>query len=324
MTLTRFGTFEDKPVYEATLTSDTGVEVKVLNYGAVVRDWRVPDSAGAPFPVTLGFETFDPYPLHSRSFGIIAGRIANRVKDGRFTLDGTTYQLDRNERGVNHIHGGAKGLGRQLWDMEADATSARLTLTSPDGAMGYPGEVAFTVTMTLAGNTITFDMNGVPDRPTPIALAQHSYFLLGGPVATHRMMINADRVTETGAGKIPTGNLLPVEGTPFDFRTPRAIGSTEIDINFCLTARDPAMTLEGDAMRLTLSTDRPGVQVYDAYDMPPVPVPGLGGVHYGAFAGIALEAQDWPDALNNPAFPNIIRTPDAPYRQTTSINIVPR
>ncbi|MCF3936467.1 galactose mutarotase [Acuticoccus sp. M5D2P5] len=323
MTITQFGTFEDAPVYEARLTSSAGVEVRVLNYGAVVRDWRVPDRSDVPQTVTLGFDTFEPYPLHSRSFGIIAGRVANRIRDARFTLDGKVHQLEPNE-GANQLHGGKRGFGRRLWEIEADGSAARLRLESADGDMGFPGKVDVTVEFRLTGNTLVFDMTAVPDRPTPISLAQHSYYALGGPIAAHTMVVNADRYTETGAGKLPTGAVPPVDGTMFDFRSPRAIGDAEIDVNFCLTHGDPALTLTGETMALALSTDRPGVQVYDGYDMPPVPVPGLGGARYGTFAGIAIEAQDWPDAVNNPTFPSVIHTPDDPYRQTTRVTITPR
>lgn len=316
------GSKDGAPVYAATLTSDAGVAVAILSWGCVVQSWRVPDRTGVPREVTLGFPDFAPYPEHSRSFGIVAGRLANRVRDGRFTLAGTTYQLDRN-RGPHHLHGGSQGLGRQNFALEADATSVRLTHTSPDGHMGYPGSVRFTVDIALSGTALTFSMTGVPDRPTPVSLAQHSYYALGGPVADHRLTVAASRVTEIDDLVVPTGRILPVAGTAFDFRTPRAIGGTRLDLNFCLDAGTPAVILEGSDFRLALATDRPGLQVYDAYDLPPVPVPGHGGVLYGPWCAVALEAQDWPDAVNHEGFPSIIATPERPYRQTTSIAIAP-
>lgn len=323
MSVRQIGSFEGEAVWEARLVSSAGVEVAVMSYGAAIRDWRVPDGSGVPQVVTLGFETFDPYPEHSRSFGIIAGRIANRVRNGRFTLNGRSYQLDRN-KGPDHLHGGSRGLGRRLWSLEADETRARLTITSPDGEMGYPGGVDFTVEISLEGHTVTFDMTGVPDTPTPIALAQHSYYHLGGPVADHRLCVDADRVTVTDERNLPTGRLAAVAGTELDFRAPRRIGEQEIDHNFCLTGTSPAATLEGAAMRLALTTDRPGLQVFDAYDFPQIPVPGLEGRRYGPFAGVALEAQDWPDAVNHANFPDVIATPDRPYRQLTRVSIAPR
>ena len=323
MTVRRIGTIDDAAVDEARLVSAAGVEVAVMSYGAAVRDWRVPDATGAPRAVTLGFDTLGAYPEHSRSFGIIAGRLANRVRNGRFTLGGTTYQLDRN-KAPDHIHGGRCGLGKRVWALHADGSRARLTLTSPDGEMGYPGTVAFTVDIGLDGHTLTFDMTGVPDRPTPIALAQHSYYCLGGPVAGHRLTVNASRVTETDERNVPTGDLSEVTGTRLDFRTPRAIGTERLDHNFCLDGPAPAATLEGEAMHLSLETDRPGLQVFNAFDFPEIPVPGLEGRSYGPFAGIALEAQDWPDSVNHASFPDVIATPERPYRQTTRVTITPR
>lgn len=319
----QIGTFEGQAVHQARLVSGTGVEVDVLSFGAVVRDWRVPDRAGVPRTVTLGFDSFEPYIANSRAFGAMCGRVANRIRHGRFTLGGATYQLDLN-RPPDHIHGGSRGLGLQLWNMEADDRSARLTLTSPDGEMGYPGTVRFTVTITVEGNKVRFEMLGEPDRPTPVNLAQHSYYRLGGTVAEHVLQVAAHLVCDLDERFMPTGEIVDIRGTPLDFTAPRAIGTVPIDRNFCLHARDPAGVLDGRDYRLSITTDRPGLQVYNAFNMPPVAVPGLGGEMYGPFSGIALEAQDWPDAMNHPNFPSIIATPDRPYRQTTEVTIVPR
>ena len=318
-----FGEHEGRPVHEAMLRSDAGVEVSLLSYGALVRDWRVPDRNERPRTVTLGFDTFEPYPQHSRSFGIIAGRVANRVRDGRFTLGGQTYQLVRNDGG-NHLHGGSVGLGRRVWTMEADDAHARLTIDSADGEMGYPGKVRFIVEVRLEGFALSFTMRGEPDRATPIALAQHSYYALGGDPRAHELTVAARRVTATDERNVATGEVVDVDGTRYDFRSPRPVGSGKIDINYCLDRCDPAAVLVGETMRLTLTTDRPGLQVYNAHDMPIIPVPGLGGARYAPYAGIALEAQDWPDALNNAHFPKIIATPDAPYEQRTTVTIAPR
>ena len=321
MSLETFGDFQGTPVLRTTLRSDE-VALNLISYGAAVQSWEVMGPSG-PMQATLGFETFEPYPDWSRSFGIIAGRLANRVRDGQFRLDGETVQLDRNE-GRNHLHGGSVGFGRKLWVMESDGRAARLTLTSPDGDMGYPGTVHVTVDVTVDGPTVTFDMTAVPDRPTPVALAQHSYYALGGPIEEHVLHIAADQMTVTDAANIPTGELAPVAGGPFDFLTPRAIGDQELDDNFCLKENAPAATLTGRDMMLILSTDRPGLQVYNAFDMPDIAAPGLGGAIYGPWSGVALEAQDWPDAVNHENFPGVVATPDRPYRQTTSITITPR
>ena len=311
-------------VHEVTLTSHTGVRVAVMSFGAAVRDWQVPDRAGSARTVTLGFDDFAPYPQHSRSFGIVAGRIANRVRDGAFVLDGVRYQLDRN-KGAHHLHGGRDGLGVQLWQMEpGGASSVRLTHVSPDGSMGYPGTVSFTVDITLTGHALTFDMTGTPDRATPIALAQHSYYQLGGPLADHTLYVAADRITASDADKVTTGGFVDVADAGLDFRTARRLGAAEIDNNFCLLTGTPAAVLEGADFVLTLTTDQPGLQVYSAYDFPEIPVPGLGGAHYGPYAALALEAQAYPNAVNTPHFPPVIATPEQPYRQVTTVEIAPR
>ncbi|MEO1102592.1 MAG: aldose epimerase family protein [Pseudomonadota bacterium] len=315
-----FGSHDGETVHETTL-QDGDVSVSILSLGAIVRNWRVPDRSGRLRSVTLGFDEFAPYAVNPKAFGIIAGRIANRVREGRFPLDGQEVQLDINMP-PDHIHGGTKGLGKQVWQMESDGRTARLTLTSPDGEMGFPGAVEFTVIISLEGHTLTFDMTGVPDCKTPIALAQHSYYDLGGPVAQHTLEVPADTITELGPRKIPTGGILEVAGTPLDFRNPRAIGTTEIDINYCLGTKRPACVLTGADYRLTLETDRPGLQVYNGYDFQVIDAQGHDGRRYGPFPGVALEAQDYPDAVNNPSFPSVMRTPDAPYRQRTSVTIV--
>ncbi|WMS42591.1 aldose epimerase family protein [Acuticoccus sp. MNP-M23] len=315
-----FGTIGGKPVYEATLT-DGDVAISVLSHGATMRDWRVPDATGKTQSVILGFDDIGPYTDNKRSFGILAGRIANRVRDGRFTMDGTTYQLDQNQNG-NHLHGGSDGIGRQHWTMEEDGKSVRLTLKSPDGAMGYPGNVDFTYVISLDGHTVTFDITAVPDRPTPIAPAEHNYYRLGAPLAEHVMTIPAGHTTAVDDGLIPTGELAPVDGTPLDFRQPKKIGDQKIDDNFCLDGA-PACRLETDAYVLTMTTDRPGLQVFSGFTLPQFETAGHDGIVYGPFAGVALEAQNYPDTVNNPSFGNIIATPDKPYRQTTSVTIVP-
>ncbi|MEM0906677.1 MAG: aldose epimerase family protein [Pseudomonadota bacterium] len=315
-------THEGRDVRQAILR-DGEVSVTFLSFGAILSDWRVPDRRGVAQSVTLGFDQFAPYRDSDRAFGIIAGRVANRIKNARFPFEGTVVEVDRN-LGEHHIHGGALGLGRQHFDLEADASTARLTLKSPDGAMGYPGNVDFTFDIALKGHTLTFDLKAVPDRPTPVALAQHSYFRLGAPAQEHVMTIHAANTTALDEALIPTGAIVPVEGTALDFRAPRTIGDTQIDRNFCLDQKDPAVVLETEAYALTLRTDRPGLQVYNGFNFPTFDVAGHDGIHYGPYPGIALEAQDFPDALNNPSFPSIIVTPDRPYRQVTSITITPK
>jgi len=325
----KFGKFDGRDVTRATLT-DGDVAVSILNYGCITQDWRVP-LGGTRVPVVLGFEQFEDYPEHSRSFGIIAGRVANRTALGRFELGGIAYQLPINN-GPNHLHGGLRGLGRRLWTMEADGPrSVQLSYHSPDGEEGYPGAVDFNILITLEGRALTYVMTGVPDRATPINLAQHSYYNLNAAhVLDHKLHLTAAHYTPVDDTLIPTGQIDPVAGTHFDFRKPAAIGDldprrTGIDLNMVLDAdRDttaPAAILEApNGLSLKLWTDQPGIQLFNAPEMT-IAVPGLAGQRYGHFSGLCLEAQKFPDALNQPHFPSIICTPDAPYHQKLTVEI---
>ncbi|RUT30189.1 galactose mutarotase [Arsenicitalea aurantiaca] len=335
MTVSRsvFGEHEGKQVDQFRLVSDTGVEVDIISYGVVVRDWRVP-VAGGLRSVVLGFESFAPYPVHSPHFGSLAGRVANRIGGSRFTLEGREYVLPSNENG-NHLHGGPGGLGRQVWEGEVDdaGTGVRFTHFSPDGAMGYPGNVTFTAHYTLSGNRLRLALSAETDRLTPISLVQHQYFNLGttDTIIDHRYRIAASAFTEPGPQLLPTGAILPVAGTKYDFRTPRVMrdadGSPQdFDVNLVLdTGRDAgtpvAEVVSPDAdLTLRLFTDRPGVQLYNAV-YTDIPVPGLEGRRYGKHAGFCLEDQSFADAVHNPHFPSILHSPDRPYRHWCEIEI---
>ena len=325
------GQIDGQDVREATLRSDTGVVLKIMNWGAVVRDWQVP-VAGRSRRVVLGLDDPAHYPLHSPHFGAIAGRYANRIAKGRFTLDGREHALPCNN-GENHLHGGPLGFGKRFWEIEADGTQVRLTLVSPDGDAGYPGTLRVAVTYRLAGNRVSIAFHAETDAPTPVNLVQHHYFnLMGaGDVLDHRLTLAASAITEVDAGLIPTGRILPVSGTAFDFRkgrTFRDAGSAPVafDNNFVLdTGRDPAApaaVLEAPDGSLTLKlwTDRPGLQVYNGAKIG-LPVPGAGGTAYPSFAGVCLEDQDFPDAPNHAHFPSTVVRPGAPYRHTCTIEI---
>ncbi|MEO1550658.1 MAG: aldose epimerase family protein [Pseudomonadota bacterium] len=328
----QIGTHQGKPVLEAVLHSDSA-QVSVLNYGCVIRDWRV-QAQDRTVPVVLGFERFEAYPEHSKSFGIIAGRVANRTAFGRFTLEGKAYQLACNN-GAHHLHGGTVGLGRRLWEMERDGADVVLRYASPDGEDGYPGAVAFEVRMGLHGHQLEMEITGRPDRPTPINLAQHNYYNLdgAGDVRGHLLQIAASQYTPVDEGLIPTGERRPVAGTPLDFRALTPVGQNDplregIDLNLVLDpTRDrhaPSALLRSEASGLCLKlwTDEPGLQLFTAPKMD-IPVPGLDGVHYGPFAGLCLEAQHFPDSLNRPEWPHIVATPDAPYHQRLVVEIAP-
>lgn len=322
----RFGTLDGREVEQITLES-TATAVSVLSYGCTVRDWRV-DGPGGTVPVVLGFPNLGDYVEHARAHGAVAGRVANRTANGRFELEGRTYQLSRND-GPNHLHGGTVGLQRRVWDMDADAGSDSVTLSyrSPDGEEGYPGTVDFEVVYRLEGPRLVCEMSGRPDRPTPINLAQHSYYNLagGGDVRDHVLWVAASSYTPTGGDLIPEGVIRPVTDTPLDFTEPRTLADADpdrrgLDSNVVL---DPDRDRAEPAARvwcprtdlgLRLWTDQPGLQVFDAATID-VPVPGHDGQTYGPFSGLCLEPQHFPDSLHNPEWPSIIASPEAPYVQ---------
>jgi aldose 1-epimerase len=330
-----FGSFEGKRVDQFTLTSDTGVEVDLINWGCVVRDWRVPVKAGNR-SVVLGFEQFDTYPRHSPYFGAVVGRVANRIGGARFELGGKTYSIPPNE-GTTALHGGPGSLAKLVWDAEPDdaADAVVFSLTSPDGAMGFPGTVKITATYRLTGNKLRLSFAATTDEPTPLSLVQHQYFNLGtgADVLDHRYWLKSNAYTENGADLVPTGNIFEAaKGSKWDWSSPKTLRDgagkpIEYDGNAVLDTgrdiRDPVAIVtspEGD-LALKLWTDRPGVQFYDGV-MTNVPQGlGRGGRTYGKFSGFCLEDQAFPDAVNHPHFPSIVITPDAPYSHWNEFEI---
>ncbi|MBI3403643.1 MAG: galactose mutarotase [Acidobacteria bacterium] len=229
-----FGRMADGTAVEIfTLTSGAGMDVRTMPYGAGIVSIRVPDRNGAVADVVLGFDTLDEYVTKNRFFGVVAGRYGNRIAQGRFTLDGTTYTLATNN-GVNHLHGGVKGFDKVVWSAtpfeRAGTVGVVYSHTSPDGDEGYPGELRVRVTYSLSSsNALTVDYDATTTKPTPINLTQHTYFNLAGDgsgdILGHQVTIDADRFTPVGATLIPTGELAPVADTPFDFRRPIAVGA---------------------------------------------------------------------------------------------------
>ncbi|ODT75324.1 MAG: galactose mutarotase [Pelagibacterium sp. SCN 64-44] len=331
--VTTFGTHNGKRVDQFRLESDTGVRVDLISYGVVVRDWRVPMSGGER-GVVLGFDNFEAYPAHSPHFGSLAGRVANRIKDASFDLGGKTYRLPANA-GTLQLHGGAEGLGRQVWDGHVNKAANSVTFThlSPDGAMGYPGNLNLTAVYTLTGNRLRLDLSATTDQPTPISLVQHQYFNLGtsDTVLDHTVQLESSAYTELGADLAPTGAILPSAGTIYDLRRSRimrdAAGApVDYDIGMVLdSGRDPAkpiatVTGPDGALTLRLWSDRPGLQFYNGV-WTDVPVPGLDGKRYGKHAGFCLEDQAFADAVHNPHFPNVIHSPDRPYHHWCEFEI---
>ena len=327
------GVHGGRAVEQVSLVSSSGVEGDILNYGVVVRDWRVP-VVGALRSVVLGFETFEPYPVHSPHLGALAGRVANRIGGARFELNGQVYQLPVNERDYC-LHGGPEGLGFQVWDMEPDSAGQRVRFRhhSPHGAMGFPGNVEFEAVYTLEANRLRLELSATADRDTPISLVQHQYFNLGAgdDVLGHLVTINADRYTPVSADLMPTGEVASVAGTIYDLRNGGLLRDAsgkpnDFDINLCLTeARDPSAPVvqvagPDGALTLKLWTDRPGMQFYNGV-WTDIEFSGLGGKRYGKYSGLCFEDQAWPDAVHHDNFPSIIHGPDRPYSHFCEIEI---
>jgi aldose 1-epimerase len=346
--VTPFGaTADGHPVELFTLTSPTGIEIRTISYGAILVSISTPDRTGRIADIALGFDSLDGYPTRSRYFGAVVGRYGNRIAGGRLTLDGRTIQLATNS-GANHIHGGVKGFDKVLWRGEPFAHDGKMgvtfSYTSPDGEEGYPGMLHATVTYTLAQNELVADYTATTDKTTIVNLTQHSYFNLSGEgrdtVLGHEVMLNADRFTPVDAAMIPTGELAPVDGTPFDFRRPTAIGARidadhpqlklalGYDHNFVLNGdsgpydsaqgrlRWAARIVEPTSGRtLQVDTTEPGVQFYSGNKL--AGVAGKAGHSYGPRSGFCLETQHFPDSPNHSHFPSTVLRPGDTYRSTT-------
>jgi aldose 1-epimerase len=340
-----FGTLPTGEQVQAfTLTTARGVEMRVLDYGGIIVSLKTPDRAGNLGDIVLGFDDLQGYVKSSPYFGAIAGRYANRIAKGRFTLDGTTYTLAVNN-GPNALHGGLKGFDKVVWQAEpgVDSNGVRLVLryTSDDGEEGYPGTMRTTVTYTLSDNNqLAVDYEATTDKPTPVNLTQHTYFNLAGEgsgtVLGHLLTINADRYTPIDSTSIPTGDLPSVAGTPFDFRAPTPIGARidqsdpqlengrGYDHNFVLNHPKGSTALVHAAhvvdptsgRTLDVSTTEPGVQFYTGNFLDGKVV-GKNGHAYPFRGGFCLETQHFPDSPNQPQFPSTILRPGETYRSRT-------
>ena len=323
-----------------TLTNANGVEASITNFGATVVSLKCPDRAGKMADVMLGFDSLNGYEGKHPYFGAIVGRYGNRIANGRFKLNGKEYQLPTND-GPNHLHGGVKGFNKVVWQAQPVGNSGlKLTYLSKDGEEGYPGNLTTTVEYTLTDNNeLRISYRATTDKDTVLNVTNHSYFNLAGEgtgdILGHELVIYADRFTPVSSTLIPTGELRPVAGTPFDFRQPHTIGerinntSDEqikfgggYDHNFVLngdmgTLRPAARVVEPKSGRvLEVSTTEPGVQFYsgnflDGSDK------GKGGKPYQRRYGFCLETQHFPDSPNQPNFPSTTLKPGQTHESTT-------
>jgi aldose 1-epimerase len=324
-----------------TLTNANGLEADIIDYGGIVVSVKAPDRTGAVADVVLGFDSLPDYESHG-FFSALIGRYGNRIANGAFTLDGKSYTLAKNN-GPNALHGGLKGFDKVVWTSRvvsaAGQQALELTYVSKDGEEGYPGTLSATVTYSLtADNALRIHYQATTDKPTVVNLTNHAYFNLAGhghgDILQHLLQIDADKFTPVDTTLIPTGELRAVDGTPFDFRKPTAIGARiaakdeqigfggGYDHNYVLNGKAGTLRLAarvtdpGSGRVLEVRTTEPGVQFYTGNFLDGTAI-GKGGKAYQQRFGFCLETQHYPDSPNKPAFPSTALRPGAHYDTTT-------
>ena len=337
LTQSRFGKINGQPVDVFTLKNRHGLIAKVTNLGTIITELHVPDRKGRMADVVLGFDSIDGYlnipPKENPYFGCTVGRFANRIANGRFTIGGQTYKLSINN-GPNSLHGGTTGFDKAVWKATPlKGAAVKFTHTSADGEEGFPGKLDVTVIMTLTDeNELAIDYFARTNKPTHVNLTNHSYFNLAGrgDIKGHKLTLAADFYTPKDKFDIPTGEILRVAGTPFDFTKPTAIGSRfhtlggkpqGYDHNYVLRGSGSlalaARVAEPKSGRcMEVLTTEPGIQLYTANWLKGT-ITGKGGLAYQAHEAFCLEAQHYPDSPNQPHFPSTLLRPDQIYRQTT-------
>lgn len=336
-----FGTTPNgEDVTEFTLTNGRGSVVKIINFGGVIRSVLVPDNQGKLGDVVLGYDTLEPYLTDSPFIGALVGRYANRLANAQFTLDGITYPLHANN-GTNCLHGGLEGFDKRVWAatsfVNEIGAGVELNLLSPDGDQGFPGNLNVKVVYQLSqDDEIIVDYFATTDKPTPINLTQHSYFNLAeqGTILNHQLQVHADYITPITRAQIPTGEFMPVENTPFDFRELRVMGKSidEVneqlefgfgyDHNFVIRHAAPndltlAARLEekNSGRVLEVFTQEPGVQVYTGNWLNAT-MSGK-GIQFERRGGVCLEPEHYPNSPSQSNFPNTILRPGEEYQSRT-------
>ena len=339
-----FGTLADGTAVELfTLANAGGLEIRAMTYGAIIVSLKTKDRTGKLDDIVLGYDNVAGYVKQNPYFGTIVGRYGNRIAKGQFTIDGKTYTLAKNN-GPNHLHGGLKGFDKAVWKGEpfqkGDTVGVVFTHTSPDGDEGYPGKLDARVTYTLSNaNELRVDYHATTDKPTHVNLTQHTYFNLAGDGARdilgHELTLAADRYTPVDSTLIPTGELAPVAGTPFDFRKPQAIGARieaaheqikhggGYDHNWVLNRTGDGLVKAIEVHEpttgrtLQIATTEPGVQFYTGNFLDGT-ITGKGGHVYKRRYGFCLETQHFPDSPNQPNFPSTLLRPGQEYKTSTT------
>ena len=326
ITKTYFGTTAGAEVYLYTLTNELGYEVSIINYGGAITALKIPDRQGIFGDIVLGYEKLADYVKNPRYVGACIGRHANRIAQGRFSLNGVEYQLGKNN-GANHLHGGFQGFDKRVWNATEDGNVLRLSYLSKDGEEGYPGNLEAFVDYSLSGNELSIAYRASTDKETIVNLTNHSYFNLAGTgtILDHELTLNAGSFTPVSSDLIPTGEIKSVDATPMDFRNGRPIRSeVDYDHNFVLNNRDGSLKLAARLSESTtgrvveILTTQPGIQFYNGNFLDGSLV-GKRGVAYEKYAGLCLEPQHFPDAPNHPNFPSTILRPGEEYNQSTII-----
>ena len=336
-----FGKMPDgAAIHIYTLTNKNGIEARITNYGGRIVTLKTPDRSGTPADIVLGFDSLSGYIENAGPFfGTLVGRYANRIAHAKFSLDGHEYKLEKND-GENTLHGGTHGLDKYVWTPRVLPDGGlELTVSSKDGDEGFPGNLKVTVVYHLTDtNDLKIDYSATTDKDTVINLTNHSYFNLksagDGDILGHLIHINADRFTPVDSGLIPTGELRPVAGTPFDFRKSTAIGAhigdsdeqiklgRGYDHNWVLNKKGSELSLAARVEEpstgrvLEVLTTQPGVQFYTGNFLDGT-IKGKGGKVYQRRYGFCLETQHFPDSPNQPKFPTVVLKPGATFHSTT-------
>lgn len=326
------------------IRNNRGLEAEITNYGAKIVSLTVPNKDGERKDVVLGFKTLDEWKAKETYFNAVIGRVANRIKDGKFTLDGVEYQLPINNGG-NSLHGGLSGLNEKVWEVVGQTIySVSLKCRLKDGEEGYPGNLDIYVTYQLTkDNALSITYEAKTDKPTICGFTNHAYFNLAGEgapdVRDHSLQIFADEYTPFDPTNCPTGAIVPVEGTPMDFRQPVLVGERiddpffaqgrGLDNNWCLAERRPATedkplqhcaTVVADGRTMEVWTTFPGIQVYTGNWVEENE--GKSGKMYGPQNSICMECQNWPDAVNHANFPSPVLRPGEIYHEQTVYKFV--
>ncbi|XP_044146258.1 galactose mutarotase [Bufo gargarizans] len=327
-----FGNLPDGKTVERFHLESDFIKAEIISFGCIITRLETKDRHGHFRDIVLGFDSLEGYLNKHPYFGAVVGRVANRIANGKFSVDGEDYKLPINN-GPNSIHGGIKGFDKVLWKPKEIENGVQFSYTSADGEEGYPGELTVWVTYTLVGSELTINYKARTNKSTPINLTNHSYFNLAGQgsenIYDHEISIDAEHYLPVDDTMIPTGEVVPVEGTCFDLRNPADLGSqiaklkgNGFDHNFCLTDHLHCCSRvyhKPSGRVLTIRTTQPGVQFYTANFLDGS-LNGKGGAVYPKHSAFCLETQAWPDAVNKPQFPNALLHPGEEYDQTTWFN----